>query len=397
MVAYARSRFGETLVAAQDAFADAEAAFQLFMPWSLYHFLIDGRPVAEWFAADPEVRLTEAERAWLAAQRAAWLGIWEVIDVIPGQQMTMTDLLTGEQRVVVEASGSRNAVARDAVLARVVDYQGESLLAGVHPQPLAPHDAAEVLREMRGRLRRRGLIPVERLRRDAIERFLIARWEDAVDLAFARAAVPPQLSNTDGDELVFTTDHFAFDAASRAWLEAQLAALEHVHGPERDDNETIYTFLRPAKPGAADQRGTIIGTIRLTKSGLLLETNSLKRADRLRKQLETATSGRLRHRAREHSSPFAPPGPSRGKHAPEVPPEIAGPIIQQYLKDYYTDWLDQPIPALDGATPRQAVLTRTGRQQLEVLLKSFEHNAGRSPGGTGPDVGWLRRELGLGQ
>ena len=104
MVAYARSRFGETLVAAQDAFADAEAAFQLFMPWSLYHFLIDGRPVAEWFAADPEVRLTEAERAWLAAQRAAWLGIWEVIDVIPGQQMTMTDLLTGEQRVVVETS-----------------------------------------------------------------------------------------------------------------------------------------------------------------------------------------------------------------------------------------------------------------------------------------------------
>jgi Protein of unknown function (DUF2384) len=246
-------------------------------------------------------------------------------------------------------------------------------------------------------LRRRGLVPVERLRSASIERYLIGRWEDAVDLAFARAAVPPELVNTDGDEFLLTTDHFAFDAASRAPLETHLAALEHVHGPERADNETIYTFLRPAKRGGADQRGTILGTIRLTRSGLLLETNSLKRADRLRKQLETGTPGLLRHRAREHASPFAPPGPSRGKHAPEVPPEIAGPIIQQYLKEYYTDWLDQPIPALDGATPRRAALTRTGRQQLEVLLKSIEHGAARSPGGMGPDVDWMRKELGLGQ
>jgi hypothetical protein len=67
MIAYALTSFPDQSLGAQGVFADAEAAVQLFMPWSLYHFPIDGRPVAEWFAADPEVRLTEAERAWLAA------------------------------------------------------------------------------------------------------------------------------------------------------------------------------------------------------------------------------------------------------------------------------------------------------------------------------------------
>ena len=69
--------------------------------------------------------------------------------------------------------------------------------------------------------------------------------------------------------------------------------------------------------------------------------------------------------------------------------------MQELMNRYYTDWLEQSIPALGGLTPRQAVRTREGRAQVEVLLKGIENHAARGPVGAAPDVGRLRRELGL--
>ncbi len=56
----------------------------------------------------------------------------------------VVDLLTGEQCFVREVSGSRNAVARDAVLARVVRIDEYAVFCGIHPQPLTPQLAADV-------------------------------------------------------------------------------------------------------------------------------------------------------------------------------------------------------------------------------------------------------------
>ena len=44
------------------------------------------------------------------------------------------------------------------------------------------------------------------------------------------------------------------------------------------------------------------------------------------------------------------------------------------LKEYYTRWVDLPIPALDGLTPRQAANDAAYRGRLEDLLKDFEHH-----------------------
>ena len=52
--------------------------------------------------------------------------------------MTLHDMLSGERRTVHETRGSQTLVARDAVLARIVDHDGVSLLRGVHLRPLPP-------------------------------------------------------------------------------------------------------------------------------------------------------------------------------------------------------------------------------------------------------------------
>jgi hypothetical protein len=396
MARFAGARFEDWLDQATRPFADPEAAVQLFLPWAVYHLPVDGRPVVEWFLAEEGRRLSPEERSWLEAQRSTWLGVWEVLEVDAGRGLEVRDLLTGVERRVAEVSGSRILVARDAVLGRVVDHGGISVFAGIHPRPLAPEDAAEVVGTVRKRVRRRHAIPVERLREPAVERFLIARWEDGVAAMDARRRLPPQLRNTDGDELLFTTDHFAFDPASRGEVEAILASLDGLEGPDAEGGETCYTFVRAERGTAGMPGNTMLGLVRLAAAGLKLETNSLARADRLRERLEQACGGVIAHRAREHTSldALAASAPRAVEEPEEPPPEVQR-ALAEWIEQYYAEWMDHGVPALGGMTPRQAARTREGRERLELLLKDMENRAARAPHGGQPDVGRLRAELGM--
>ncbi|HVB27397.1 MAG TPA: hypothetical protein VNE21_05750, partial [Mycobacteriales bacterium] len=59
-------------------------------------------------------------------------------------------------------------------------------------------------------------------------------------------------------------------------------------------------------------------------------------------------------------------------------------------------WLDEPVPALRGRTPRQAAAgSPEERAGLEALLRDFEYRGGLLAlrGGSGPDVAYLREQL----
>jgi hypothetical protein len=154
LVRFATARFGDAWLRFADDFVDASSADQLAGHWSVFHFRVDGRTVVDWYL-DQHRHLSEREQAWLMDQRAAWLSVWEVRAVEPGVSLALVDLLSGETRSVREVSASRSLVVRDAILGRVVDHDGASLLCGVHPRPLPPFEAATVVERARGKLRRR--------------------------------------------------------------------------------------------------------------------------------------------------------------------------------------------------------------------------------------------------
>ena len=361
--------------------------------WSLYHYRVEGATVAEWYLREKERSLSRAERSWLDAQQAAWLSVWEVTDVEQGARLTLRDLLTGETREVREVSGSETLVARDALLARVVDADAGPLLCGAHPRPLAPTEAAEVVRLARGRLRRKRAVPVERLRDEAFGRYLIRRWEEAVQRSDALRAIPPVLQNTDGDPLLLTTDHYEISPAARPDIEARLAALPGVEH-QADDEDPDFVFLRPGSAGHAGDGDTVVGRAVVSDTTLQLETNSVKRADALRDQVEAACGEQIRHRAREHTDPLSSKlAPSEREPAREPASAEQEQLLLEFKKRHYADWPDHPLPALDGETPRQAIRTAQGRSAVDVVLKDMENLEQRSHGGAAYDFSELRREL----
>jgi len=391
---FAMTRFGSAWARHVEDFADVMQVLEFALPWSVYHYRVEGVTVLDRYLEEQGGRLSRAEREWLAAQKASWLSVWEVSGVEPGESVTLRDLFSGETRGVREATASRTLVVRDALLARVVDHDGVSLLCGVHPRALAPIEAAEVVRRARARLRRKGAVPPARLRDEGFGRALIRSWETTVADLDARAAIPPELSNTDGDPFLLTTDHFEIAPGARPAVEAQLAALPGVTPPDAGEDPPAYVFLRPGNRTNRSWENTVIGRASFSGQTLRAETNSRERADALRERLEAACGDRLRHRAREHADPLSEAAPlGRREHAPApLPPEAQQLILEQQQR-YYTDWLDEPVPALGGKTPREAARTAQGRSAVDVLLKDMENREQRSKSGAPFDFSTLRREL----
>jgi hypothetical protein len=374
-----------------------EALLQLFPPWSAWTCVAGGRRVADRFRDENESLLSPRERDWMTAQSRAWLSIWEVTGVAPGS-VQVRDLLTGERRSVHEEQGSRSLVVRDTVLVRMIDFEGIAYFGGLYGRSLSPAEAQDVLVAVRTKLRsRKKDITVEQLRNPIIGRFMIDRWRDAVAEGDARAARPPILQNTDGDTLLFVTESFRIDAATRPEIEKRLAAMEDVDQVRIDGKESEIVFAVAGNRVNKSWENTVIGRVLVTGQTLQIETNSEKRADALGRRVRDACAGLLHDPKRKRQDPSSLRKTSPGKARPPGKKSAQEVAILREMKDrHYSAWIDTPIPALDHKTPRAAMRSARLRDRLDLLLRDIEYTENRLPESERHDFGQIRRELGLG-
>jgi len=69
-------------------------------------------------------------------------------------------------------------------------------------------------------------------------------------------------------------------------------------------------------------------------------------------------------------------------------------LLREFKERHYSSWLDQPLPALDDKTPREASRTQASRRRLDVLLKQMENHEARCPETERFDFSRTRRDLG---
>ncbi len=200
-------------------------------------------------------------------------------------------------------------------------------------------------------------------RRDEIA---LLRW-------FLGAEAGPSLRNTEGEPLRFVTASFRIGHP-----DAVRAALAERLGPGADGRFT-ETYRRGSQEW-------IRGTITIDGGTATIESNSTKRADRLvRTLLRAAPDAALLSREdRSIEDAMAEHGAGGGDHDVHPLPEIAGTrgVMDQFIRKMEADWVDQPIPALRGLTPRQALNDQEVRPLLEALLDdmSWAHTRSDSAG-----------------
>ena len=374
--------------------------------WAAFDYIGDrGVPLADVFLAEAE--LGAGERAFLTALGSSSMRLYEVTDAAPGISLTLCDVIEGDRITVNERTASRTLGRNEHVAARIVPRGpsgGPELEAGMlHVPRLIRHAVVEQLRERRARFlgEHRGASV------DSFYKTMPPFFHDVWVGAFLEPYVP-ELRTTDGEVLVQTSvelDVLDGDSLRRA-LDAA-PELERVVAPEGEAAGEVWEWSganREGDPillGHALRRGDV----------LVLRTHSVERAARGRALLEALAGDSLRHRTTSHEDVqhtlqhlLRERGPDGGGDEPgatappdELPPEVTEPLLLDYYATHYRAWIDQPIPALDGATPRQAAADLARRARVTALIDELVGHYQQALRRREPayDPSWMWAELGL--
>jgi len=353
------------------------------------------------------------EREFLEQACRSHASFFAVEATAPGRSVDLKDILTGRRFHVLEQSASRTFQPGHLTYARVVTAGGASIMIGAAPWIIPAAWHVPVI-EFRERCRPRSMMTREDLHEWDIE--IRAFYHHIVDrLLHPRL---PQLANTDGDpiEMISMTYDLSIPAAEAFLRLKPLAALrgeEHVDDVTHDESGALVSAaLSWIKAGNRKNKGwdnTILGTLRFNGTRLTVEVNSARRRDRIAKEIgrrlgasatlvettsmDIAQALDARRAERAAGGAAATDEPPAAAEAARTPGIAA--IEAEFMQRHWDAWVDQKVPALGDKTPRQAVKTAIGREKVEALLSEFAQESHHGRSGLRPDVGGIRRKLGL--
>lgn len=293
-------------------------------------------------------------QAWELSQRT----LYEIVEVRPGEGLTVRDLRTAETFDVLERTFSRQGHPGMVFCGRAVPVGSNSqFMGGLFA--VAPGTEAAVL--------------------DLLDE------QDALEIAAYVAGLerPPVFNNREGEPL--TLRRVVIQVADRS---AALAALAEHYEPA-DDPEPAGGPGEPDRGSdvprsrwlelfdIGDGEHVVRAHLLLAGDELTVEANSAARMDHVLEVLTGAlgpleivsqTSTPLRNQkdlAGARAGGDAPPEPA------ELTPDQRA-ALDELRSRYEERWCDEEIPALAGFTPREAAADPTRRETLERLLLSFE-------------------------
>lgn len=367
-----------------EADAEDDPEFQLDLP--------EETTIAEMFREARGAKLDSLELRVLDAINREPYSFWDVRHVEKRQGMTLHDMLRDFQINVVERAGSEFLRPGDAIFGRAVGMDGVGMLFGLGPSMIPPDRKPHIIQLRKFLQQSESPITNDTL------------WEHDIEirdlyyqLAHAQHT-PPRMTNTDGDPLEFHKLVFEVASADEAFTKLQtLCATQSPEelsaDAERDASGRVtraeIPWDRSGHKASAALPNTLLGHIRIQGRRITAEVNSAERAATLRHEIETRLGTAARFKLDEIQDMEAmmasmnAGGPGAPQSAAEQEALMQMPEVQDQLKQFitqhWTTWVDHPLPALGGLTPREAVKTKEGRESVDALLQSAERADGTDP------------------
>ena len=284
------------------------------------------------------------------------LACWEVVETDESDTLVLRDTKTGDHVEVHDRSSVRELVTGQLILTRALSAWD------THWFP-------------------RSVLLVDLRMRDSLFR-LLDRYPDADSIAawYGVLFEPPTLENTEGEPLTIAK---ATLRPTHSWAELE-SFLDELYVIEAEGVwQDVYEL--------GDDESIIRATLTREGDALSLLTNSGVRLSRVLAELgdEVEVVERSEMPFQLGRSRLSEDDGSTGSNQ-RFPPEIVEEIVEKMEQR----WLGESVPALGGATPREAADDPTRREDLLALLRRFD----RMDGGEGMitmRTDSLRRKLGL--
>ncbi len=209
----------------------------------------------------------------------------------------------------------------------------------------------------------------------------------------------PVLVNTDGEAMRFCK--IVFKVYNE---EGVKYCLNSLRGFDYDRKQKAWIWFKKGNKQISVLPTTSLGTVKLSRGRLIAETNSEERAEKLTKKLkkelkDIASFEKMEAKDFNELPPLSEEKKTRiAKEREELMknPEVRAKVRRMAEDYYYKDWLVNPMPALSGQSPVEAVKTPDGKRKVEILLDELEGIQERNPDDVfRVDVNELRKRLGI--
>lgn len=346
---------------------EAQAILVNVGEWLLAHGRINARgamrDINAYLLGPDGPRLSPGQARWIAQLREQPMRLYRVTDARAGEGLTLVDAIDPDAAAVDvrERSASRSLRPGMTLGARLMTTGGHVELSGAI-YVFADLRAAQAIDAVAAGLAEPGTADEVRSR---AELTIARRW-------LAQFTEPPSMPElrdaASGEPLLLVTDHYRVQDS--AALAAALAAQPDVSG------DAASGWTRDADAGGGMKRSLL--AINPGKSADRIETfaRTQRLADDGRAWFEALAGSAVQHLAREVTDPRSPQAlaaaGAQGAAPPDIDPRQLGELMRQALHNIYANWPDEPLAALGGRTPREAVATPAGLERVKGLLRQYE-------------------------
>jgi hypothetical protein len=358
-----------------------------FWEWVVHDWVdkISGKSLIDLYV-EYKKALSLDEHKVLTMMKDSVLSLYEVKEVFLEKGLLLKDLIRGGQYDVREKAATRYLAKWDVLATRLLQVDGQYIMSGAgYPYPITVKD--DILGDILYTYNRHK-------KRDpdvSMDGFLKANGEHFNFYWYDLIQNPPKvkLATTDREPMVISKAYYEFEDR-----ESVVEALKNTDGFEENGNGFIWVRKK------SEDEATILGRAYFDRKTLILECNSKERLKKGKEIIRKHISG-ARHKVDSYEDIYKhfdslKEKPSQ-KPLSDIPFEVRRQIYTRFMEKHCKKWVTEKIPALGGKTPKQAVRSKKGKEQVKELLKSFENTEERNKKAGEPyyDLLWMWDELGI--
>lgn len=372
---------------------------QFLMPWIFFNWipmedfeLDEFNPditIAENYVCNHKKKLNKDECSFITAMLATFYSFYAILAVEKNQSLHVKDILLGIEHYIKECQGTHFLKRGDIVFSRILTFKNQSIFVGMAPFIMPPYHHTELLDFKKWLIEENDNNALDgNALRNELDLELYDYFFDAIIEAYNKPL--PTLVNTDGDLLQPTTSHFKLTQSPEDTLSYLMSMTlsddprEFLKDAKRtkagEITEIQFPWLKKGNKKHKQWDNTLYGDVILKKGKLILKTNSAERAEKGKKLLVKLLGKNIEFQklliesAQQKMKSLR--NERKDKKLVDEPELMDAPEIRKQMeamaKSYWENWFDQSIPALSNKTPREAVKTKKGREELEALLLQYE-------------------------
>ncbi len=394
-----------------------------FIPWFLFNWIpfekfdnnnYDGsKTIAQNYLVTHEQELNSKERKFINQMSKTYYSFYWILEVELDRRLVVKDMLLGTVDTIKEKMGTKTLKRGDIVFSRILTSEDQSIFVGMAPFNVPPRYNRNVIDFKNWLIEKNNgkKLTASKLR----ESFSLVTFDCFFNIICNAYKNPfPILQNTDGELLQISKSYFEINVMPKEVLQKLLPltlsedADEFLQDAVRDKKSGKLTEIKIPwlKKGNRENKSwdnTVLGHILIKNDNLILETNSDERFNKGKELLNSLLGKAIKFKQRHIESIEQAINKKSGQNKNKKPKEnlMELPEVQKHMalmvKSHWGNWFDEPIPALDNKTPREAAKTKKGKGLLEALFLEYErYDADRRENDPfKADISYLKKELSM--